>query len=450
MPSIPTAVRTNHRALTGVMQQALKQQSDPSTSVRAEANAKCGQMHAYQQLGEVHGPVSHGLSTQSRSDVESGGDGGGSDRPLIDMVQTLPPISCQTRKPAGNTGNRLMTAVKTTAEHREGQKTEKLKSKEGSQEVPDYKSHPGISLTQQIHVFFPSPAARGLPSISSSSTSPAMSAAFKDIAIGDRPDWAIQLFECGAVDQCCYAWWCPQCAMAQARSNLDGTDCAFNYCYGGPCPVRWMIRTAYGIQGSAEEDLCVVWCCACCAINQMLQTTNALGDPFGAAPGVHLERPDIYLGHSGDLNCQCDDILNCCYSCWCFNCAVGSSLEESVGMPCWMGCCCTPFCFARNIQRVHYRIGGTPSACGDCPAACGDCCWDGCIPSLAYCSLCCFPFSLVGFVYLVNFAMDMIKVTHMTCIFPVLQGGLHANFSFVVDRPLTPDRPTAPITFINA
>jgi len=233
--------------------------------------------------------------------------------------------------------------------------------------------------------------------------------AFKDIAVGDKPDWAIQLFECGAIDQCCYAWWCPQCAMAQARSNLDGTDCGFNYCFGGPCPVRWMIRTAYGIQGSAEEDLCVVWCCSCCAINQMLQTTNALGDPFGAAPGVHLERPDIYLGHSGDLNCQCDDILNCCYSCWCFHCAVGSSLEESVGLPCWMGCCCTQFCFARNIQRVHYRIGGTPSACGDCPDTCGDCCWDGCIPCMAYGSLCIPVVSLVSFVYLVNFAMDMIK-----------------------------------------
>ena len=162
-------------------------------------------------------------------------------------------------------------------------------------------------------------------------------------------------------------------------------------------PERWMIRTAYGIQGSPEEDCFLVWCCYCCSVNQMLQTTNALGDPFGPAPGMHLERPDIYLSNSGPLNCQCDDLFNCCYSCFCFNCAVGSALEESVGMPCWMGCCCTNFCAARNIQRLHYRIGGA------------DCCDDGCIPLVAYLSLAVPPVSIVGFIYLINFAMDLLK-----------------------------------------
>ena len=213
----------------------------------------------------------------------------------------------------------------------------------------------------------------------------------------DRPDWSIQLWECGEISQCCYSWWCPQCAMAQARTNMDGSDCFFNFFFMGACPGRWIIRTAYGIQGTAEEDCLLVCCCSCCAVNQMLQTTNALGDPFGPAPGMHLERPDIYLSHSGPLNCQCDDLFNCCYSCFCFNCAIGSALEESVGLPCWMGCCCTNFCAARNIQRLHYRIGGA------------DCCDDGCIPLAAYCSLCFFPFSIVGFIYLVNFAMDMLK-----------------------------------------
>lgn len=39
----------------------------------------------------------------------------------------------------------------------------------------------------------------------------------------DRPDWSIQLWECGDIGQCCYSYWCPTCAAAQARTNLDGT-----------------------------------------------------------------------------------------------------------------------------------------------------------------------------------------------------------------------------------
>jgi hypothetical protein len=29
-----------------------------------------------------------------------------------------------------------------------------------------------------------------------------------------------------------------------------------------------------------------------------------------------------------------------------------------MGMPFWIGCCCTNLCFARNITRYHYRIAG--------------------------------------------------------------------------------------------
>jgi hypothetical protein len=45
-------------------------------------------------------------------------------------------------------------------------------------------------------------------------------------------------------------------------------------------------------------------------------------------------------------------------------------MEEAMGMPFWMGCCCMYPCAARNAMRYHYRIRNDE----------GECCEDGCVP----------------------------------------------------------------------
>ena len=71
---------------------------------------------------------------------------------------------------------------------------------------------------------------------------------------------AISLFEIGDVGTCLYAYCCTPCALAEARTNLDGSSCCFNCLFLTSCPERWMIRSAYGIPaGDAFEDCYTVF-----------------------------------------------------------------------------------------------------------------------------------------------------------------------------------------------
>ena len=82
--------------------------------------------------------------------------------------------------------------------------------------------------------------------------------------------WAISLFEIGDIGTCLYSYCCTPCALAQARTNLDGSSCCFNICFLTSCPERWMIRTAYGIHGNAWEDCFIPCACPCCVANQVV------------------------------------------------------------------------------------------------------------------------------------------------------------------------------------
>ena len=193
---------------------------------------------------------------------------------------------------------------------------------------------------------------------------------------------------------CC----CPYCALAQARTNLDDSSLFFNLCFVTSCPTRWMIRTAYGIQGNAYEDCYVPCCCVCCTANQLLQTTEKLGDPFGPAPGQHFLRGNRFIGGSKATYVDCFKAI-------CLPCALASAVQTATGivfflvhdsgcemllvddlstsffsntspfdsisltpvmiiiqlthsgMPFLMGCCLSTPCANRNITKVQYRIG---------------------------------------------------------------------------------------------
>lgn len=174
-------------------------------------------------------------------------------------------------------------------------------------------------------------------------------------------DFTIGLCSIGHCKSCCYACCCPHCALAESRSYLDGSDCCFNLVCLPLIPYRWMVRSAYGI-GDIDSycgDICLSACCTLCVINQLYQTTSTLGRPSETA-GREYNVQDRALAPDGKCS-------RCCEACFCMQCAVGSAMRNSMGMPYLLGCCCVNPCLAHNFLRYQYRIA---TANGDCTDEC--------------------------------------------------------------------------------
>lgn len=144
---------------------------------------------------------------------------------------------------------------------------------------------------------------------------------------------------------------CPYCAMGSARNAMDGSNCMVTCFNMNPVLLRWTTRSAYHIPGSAWEDCVAGVLCPCCTINQVLQTTAQFGHPHGNVGPEH----NYHMFHAvNDEEC-CNQ---CLYATFCLPCAIGTSLSQSMGMPFFLGCCCSNFCIARNLLRYHYRMKG--------------------------------------------------------------------------------------------
>ena len=194
------------------------------------------------------------------------------------------------------------------------------------------------------------------------------------------------------------SWFCPHIALSYARSNMDGSSCCFNCVAMNPISSRWLIRKAYGIQGGDFEDVFSAWCCPCCSVNQLYQTTKAYGAP--AADAGRQFNTGAFTTQASNENC----CRNCMYSLCCCPCAIGTTMSQSVDMPFWMGCCCVNICMARNVVRYQYRIGGD------------DCCDDFCVPTmiagLTYCLSGICPCAITcALPYFLNILMVMLSET---------------------------------------
>eukprot|EP01035_Chromulina_nebulosa_P020552 gene20552-26655_t len=115
------------------------------------------------------------------------------------------------------------------------------------------------------------------------------------------------------------------------------------------CAVRYITRTAYGIDGNACIDIVQSLFCPCCVVNQLLQTTMIHGNPVESSGSIHNNK--IWRSDKDW------DLIPLSFSIACMPCAMGVALETSIGMPYLMGCCLMP-CEARNLVRYQYRIGG--------------------------------------------------------------------------------------------
>ena len=162
-----------------------------------------------------------------------------------------------------------------------------------------------------------------------------------------------------------FSWCCCPCALAQSRSNIDGSSCLFNFfCVSAVASryitfvhalavhcsnyslSRWLIRTAYDIPGDAcsgediegccyllnysSSDCYLATFCPCCNANQLYQTTKERGVAVSDGGAIFNE---------GDFHTRvgAGTYKDCLYSFFCMPCAVGSMLENGMGMPWYTG-----------------------------------------------------------------------------------------------------------------
>lgn len=168
----------------------------------------------------------------------------------------------------------------------------------------------------------------------------------------ERRTWDIGLCEMGDFSQCAYAYCCICFAIGTARNKLDGSDARVSCLFLPPAALRWMTRTAYQLDGSAQEDCWYGGCCSCCVVNQVLQTVSKRGYPNVPEIGP-LANVSPRLGFQN--RSSGDRLYDAFYSCCCPFLATGLALE-SVGMPWWFGTCCAGPFAANSIMRYHHRI----------------------------------------------------------------------------------------------
>lgn len=173
----------------------------------------------------------------------------------------------------------------------------------------------------------------------------------------------------------------PTFAMGSARGKLDGSSCCVTCFHMNPIVLRWITRSAYNIPGSDLEDCMYGLFCPCCTINQVAQTASQLGKPYPDVGPEHNRYPP-----SIQQNADCCE--NCCYTTFCLPCAIGTTLQSSMGMPFWMGCLCSNFCIARNLVRYHYRLSGSDIG-EDCLLPYGTCCLACVLSAWVPCAMCC-------------------------------------------------------------
>ncbi len=188
-----------------------------------------------------------------------------------------------------------------------------------------------------------------------------------NVVAQQKRSFTIGLFEVGKCTSCMFSFCCTPCAIAQARSALDGSNGWFNMCFVPAPVVRWFIRSAYGIDGSASSDILTTCCFTPCAANQMYQTAVALGPP--TTDSGHRYNNQNWRTRT-DEGCL-TTMKNCCYATFCPHCATAAALQTAFDMPFWFGLCCMNPCVATNFIRYQYRISGE-DLCEDCVSVA---CW---------------------------------------------------------------------------
>lgn len=162
-------------------------------------------------------------------------------------------------------------------------------------------------------------------------------------------NWEVDFFSFGSMSDCILPCCLPFVTSAYTRTLFDGSPFIFNFFCLGCVATRYLIRTAYGIDGTPFDDCLKSIFCSCCSVNQLYQTVKKKGrlDDYNTIKYNYFE------SHQNASLC-----VDYCKAMVLFQCYTAKALEVSVGMPYIMGICCMNPCSGRNTIRYHYRIDG--------------------------------------------------------------------------------------------
>eukprot|EP01041_Mallomonas_annulata_P007945 gene7945-16273_t len=172
------------------------------------------------------------------------------------------------------------------------------------------------------------------------------------------PTWVIGFYDIGNFSDCIYACCCPWCAMANARSTLDGSSCLFNFCNVHPVATTHLFRSAHGIPEACFIDCLLISCgCLPCRANQVYQTSLKRPSPKNRRRSneINIDAPFSCKTYSYALCCSC--------------CALSTDIQRNTGMPFCGSCCFLSPIAQYNIMRYQYTIDGSDD-CGECYIPC--------------------------------------------------------------------------------
>jgi Cys-rich protein (TIGR01571 family) len=169
-------------------------------------------------------------------------------------------------------------------------------------------------------------------------------------------------FKVGLCDLChdpcslLYAYCCPPCANASARTRYDTSDFCFNlFCV--PLPMtRNIIREGYGLKGHFFGDMCISNVCGLCAINQLLCEVKERGKVDGPAAGSDQWKVGL---------CSCCEggFWRCVYAFTMPGAAAASARTMYDLSEFLLNYQCGNTCIMRSVIREGYGIEG--NCCGD-------------------------------------------------------------------------------------
>uniref|UniRef100_A0A7S2V1M3 Uncharacterized protein n=1 Tax=Fibrocapsa japonica TaxID=94617 RepID=A0A7S2V1M3_9STRA len=186
-----------------------------------------------------------------------------------------------------------------------------------------------------------------------------------------QEDWKSGLFGCcsspkNLIFACCLPW----CAVADARTKFDGSNCCFNVMCVGIVAGRNIIREGYKIKGGCIGDLIATLFCPVCVMTQMMNEVESRGK-VTAQYGSNRPATEVPWKHS--IFDICFNSSNFIYGCCCPSCAIAQARTDFDGSDCCFNFLCFTPCLARSVIREGYNIEGSCIMDILCPWLCVEC-----------------------------------------------------------------------------